>query len=62
MEPMKAGLITSEVVGVSPTGKSFRVVRACARSVCLVRSEPYNYTRRRFGINIIILEGVFVLG
>ena len=26
MEPMKAGLITSEVVGVSPTEKSFRVV------------------------------------
>ena len=28
----------SEVGGVSPTGKSFRVVRACVRSGCLVRS------------------------
>ena len=31
---------TSEVGGVSPTGKSFRVVRACAWFGCLVRSGP----------------------
>ena len=29
---------TSEVGGLSSTGKSFRVVRACVRCVCLVSS------------------------
>ena len=29
--------LKSEVGGLSSTGKSFRVVRACARCVCLVR-------------------------
>ena len=32
------GAARSEVGGLSSTGKSFRVVRACARCVCLVSS------------------------
>ena len=35
---MESRYLESEVGGLSSTGKSFRVVRACARCVCLVSS------------------------
>ena len=47
----------SEVGGVSPTGKSFRVVRACARSGCLVRTRQ-NVDREPFPFSLFAPAGV----
>merc|ERR1712185_312018 len=45
----------SEIGGVSSTGKSFRVVRACARCVCLV-SSGQKCVGRRFPFSLFRRE------
>ena len=41
---------------MSPTGKSFRVVRACARSGCLVRSR-FNFESGGFPFSLFAPAG-----